>query len=1119
MIRKTFFLLVSLITLTIAAAYYTEASAAQQNNLPPFVDVTDYGNVHRQQFPVTGSIPLPKGSLTEEDLSNLALFSPDKQQVPVQFAVIGRWLDGSVKWLLLDFQSTQDAGSTARYTLQFSGQTLEELSPLASKKENGIDINTGKLKAIFGERNVTFSLRNNEDWQKVVDGNLVSRIGVKPRDTDTVTQYTLPLANATIETNGPLRAVLKIEGWHTAENGDKFSPSVVRFTFYRGQSFVRIHHTFVNSKNPDTHLITDINLEMLLTIDMNEAVYSTDNKAEGIVLNNQRFAIFQENLAQPTYPPSREFKGRCRVHNGDKIVAEGRRYPGSLVFQGNGLSVGVFLKNLWQMSPKTLVYVPAGASHALPLLQVGIWPGEDAGDFDLMRTEIKKPKHYQEFAEKDRLYHDEKYGPTYVPHDLRHSAMGLSRTHEIVFWFRYAFGYSTQGFETEPDKLDPVELTRLFTMPFVPFVSGEWNVSTNAMGKQVLPGQYRNDIEEVNRQFMDEIRCQIDLGGWYGMLQYGNVRYAYDKKITNWMHYHPKYAWYNSGHMMNGGTMLQALWYQYLRYGEPLDYLLAEARGLNKMDTSTIHYHDDEQLLGNMIRHGGFDPWSGARCAHGEHAPLCGIPIHYYVTGSERAGDVINLIGQRNYRHRNFNHARKMDTDINTMMLYYEFTLDRKYYDRAVEYVNYYYETLDEAKEALTYPEYRTTALRTFYEMCEEREIRRKIGEIFLASYGVFREKRGYSGSLGMAAFAYEISPGREAAERLEKVAENWRRRISGQLGWLDNMVLRGMNDVAKMNAVCYSLYWLQDINKGWVEPVSIHPDGGTFERPFEVTLTCQTEGSTIRYTLDGSEPTERSLAYQGAFTVNRNCTIRTKAFREGLKTKRVTERTFAIGGPILPRDHLELWLKTDAGITQHNSSAISWSDQSGHGRHAQVSPDNAPEFVPNKLNGLPVLRGGYRKYMILRRLTPLKDDCTFIFVSSFTGGEEAGGSIVGDGDDGRIGIGAREFAVRFSAGESGSNARLRQPKKEGSFSVWSVVREGIRVVIYRDGKIATDRPEYVSKGTTMNLGLLMGMRPYHNNFTGELAEILVFNASLSSVERRSVEQYLMEKYGLGAND
>lgn len=146
---------------------------------------------------------------------------------------------------------------------------------------------------------------------------------------------------------------------------------------------------------------------------------------------------------------------------------------------------------------------------------------------------------------------------------------------------------------------------------------------------------------------MVELRDLIEREGWYGLFEYGNPRYSFDKKTMDWMHYHPKYTWFNSGHMMYGGTMLQALWYQYLRSGDPLDYIIAEARGLNKMDVSTVYYHDDETIIGSMIRHGGFDPWAGSRNSHGAHAPLCGIPVHYHITGSARAHDVAHLIGQK----------------------------------------------------------------------------------------------------------------------------------------------------------------------------------------------------------------------------------------------------------------------------------------------------------------------------------------------------------------------------------------------------------------------------------------------------------------------------------------
>ncbi len=1096
-LHRKFALSIILVCLMVTACY-TRASIEQQNGLPPFIEVTDHGGVSRQQFPVTGGIPLPKGALTEEELSDLAMSSENGRQIPAQFAVAGGWPDGSVRWLLLDFQSTQDASSTVRYILR--KQERDTGKNLCAESPEGVRVDTGKLNAVFGKKTVSISLYDGKNWRKMTGDGLISRIGVRQRDADVATQYKLSLTNPTIESNGPMRTVVKFEGWHMAENGDRFSPSVIRLTFYRDQSFICIQHTFVNSKDPDTHLITDIAVEIPLATSMEEVEYPTDSKANTIALDNRRFAVFQENLAQPTYPPSREFEGRYRVLKGDEVFHEGQRYPGALVLRGEALGVGVFLKDMWQMSPKALVYHPDGN-----LLQIGLWPGDDAGDLDLMRTEIKKPEHYQKFAREDPLYKDEKYGPTYVPHDLRHSAMGVSRTHQAILWF-----------DPDPAGLDPVDLARLFTMPFVPFVSGDWNVSTGVMGKQVPPGRYRSDIESINYEIVEEVRRLIDQVGWYGMIEYGNVRYSFDKKTMYWMNYHPKYAWFNSGHMINGGTMLQALWYQYLRSGDPMDYVLADARGLNEMDISVVHYHEDEELVGNMIRHGGFDPWAGARSSHGEHAPLCGIPIHYYVTGSGRARDVMDLIGQRNYRERDFNHGRAMDTDINTMMLYYQFTLDKKYYDRAIEYVDYYHRTLDEAREELTYFSYRTTALRTLYEMCEDPDVRRKIRDIFLASYSAFKEKRGYPGDLEMAAFAYEISQDREAAWTLEQVAENWERRISGKLGWLDNMVLQNMNHISKINIVCYSLYWLQAINKGRIEPVEIRPDGGTYAEPVDVELLCQTTGAAIRYTLDGSEPTEYSTEYREPFTVNQSCLIRAKAFKSGMESRPASSRRFEIGGPAFSREHLEVWFKADAGVALDGSAAINWSDQSGNGRHAQVNAENAPELVSDKLNGLPVLRAGRSKYMRLRRLVPLDGDCTFIFVNSFTAG---GSSVVGDGDDGMIFFGdfdaGGKFSVRFSAGGSGTNARLSEPYKPGSFCVWTISRKGTNVAIYRNGRIATEKPEYVADGTTMNLGLLMGMRPLHNNLKGDLAEILVFGTSLSASERGSIERYLGGKYGL----
>ena len=42
----------------------------------------------------------------------------------------------------------------------------------------------------------------------------------------------------------------------------------------------------------------------------------------------------------------------------------------------------------------------------------------------------------------------------------------------------------------------------------------------------------------------------------------------------------------------------------------------------------------------------------------------------------------------------------------------------------------------------------------------------------------------------------------------------------------------------------------------------TITPNGGTYSSVTIVTISCPTEGSQIRYTTDGSEPTLSSLVY-----------------------------------------------------------------------------------------------------------------------------------------------------------------------------------------------------------------------------------------------------------------
>ncbi len=59
-------------------------------------------------------------------------------------------------------------------------------------------------------------------------------------------------------------------------------------------------------------------------------------------------------------------------------------------------------------------------------------------------------------------------------------------------------------------------------------------------------------------------------------------------------------------------------------------------------------------------------------------------------------------------------------------------------------------------------------------------------------------------------------------------------------------------------------------------------PLGGTYTTPQIVTISCETSGSTIRYTTDGSEPTSGSAIFTAPINVQLNTTLKAKAFKSG---------------------------------------------------------------------------------------------------------------------------------------------------------------------------------------------------------------------------------------------
>ena len=91
----------------------------------------------------------------------------------------------------------------------------------------------------------------------------------------------------------------------------------------------------------------------------------------------------------------------------------------------------------------------------------------------------------------------------------------------------------------------------------------------------------------------------------------------------------------------------------------------------------------------------------------------------------------------------------------------------------------------------------------------------------------------------------------------------------------------------------------------GFADPPHTSVQSGLFDQPFALALTTRTRGASIRYTLDGSVPTENSTLYSGPITIAGTplkgvVMLRAAAFQDGLLPSSVITRTFIFPDHVL---------------------------------------------------------------------------------------------------------------------------------------------------------------------------------------------------------------------------
>ena len=289
----------------------------------------------------------------------------------------------------------------------------------------------------------------------------------------------------------------------------------------------------------------------------------------------------------------------------------------------------------------------------------------------------------------------------------------------------------------------------------------------------------------------------------------------------------------------------------------------------------------------------------------------------------------------------------------------------------------------------------------------------------------------------------------------------------------------------------------------GQVTTPIVSPAGGVFEGSVEATVRAQTPGAEIRYTLDGTEPTLESFAYEGPLEITSTVLLKAKAFVPGLVDSATAVAGFTRREDAAPLDvaNLQLWWRADAGLP--SGAGDHWEDQSGQGNHGYQAFGGATAvLVPNVVNGLPALRfDGVDDTVVFTDVLTTIRTVFWVVRESPTAGQGAR-SLLGHPP-------ANYF--QGGSGDPGTVWASNVNANVGNGQTWL---NGVPV----NGK-QTGRPRemsVVSLVTTANVtasrfGEAPAVTPWH----GDLAELIVYDRALSEDEVRVIEDYLNARYQL----
>ena len=141
----------------------------------------------------------------------------------------------------------------------------------------------------------------------------------------------------------------------------------------------------------------------------------------------------------------------------------------------------------------------------------------------------------------------------------------------------------------------------------------------------------------------------------------------------------------------------------------------------------------------------------------------------------------------------------------------------------------------------------------------------------------------------------------------------------------------------------------------GYVETPVTYPGRGFYDSPVLVAVSNTTTGATIRYTLDGSEPTASSSLYTGPMTISSTVNLRVRAFLDGWKPSYPRTDTYIfVNDVILQPEYSETIVGDTAGNTGQSGQSMIYGMNQAVVNDAHADSSNQTFSVQDALKAIP---------------------------------------------------------------------------------------------------------------------------------------------------------------------